>query len=60
MIEFLNMGGYAFFIWGSYGIAFSLLFILYYKSTKDLSKFQQKFKIKVTSKSAVNSLPQQV
>jgi len=27
MSEFFNMGGYAFYVWGSYGVTFALLAI---------------------------------
>ena len=38
MIEFLNMGGYALFVWSSYAIALILVTTLYIKSTNELSK----------------------
>jgi heme exporter protein CcmD len=58
MIEFLNMGGYAFFIWSSYAIAFGLVTILYLKSTKELSKLKSKVEKKTTRQAEVQSLPQ--
>lgn len=42
MIEFLNMGGYALFVWGSYLIAFLLVSILYVRSVKALKSVQSK------------------
>jgi len=42
MIEFLNMGGYAVFVWGSYFIALLLVSILYVRSVKALKSLQSK------------------
>ena len=42
MTEFLNMGGYAVFIWGSYLIAAVLLVVLYAKSVRALNALQSK------------------
>ena len=42
MIEFLNMGGYAVFVWGSYFIALLLVTILYVRSIKALKSLQSK------------------
>jgi heme exporter protein CcmD len=42
MIEFLNMGGYAVFVWGSYFIALLLVSILYVRSIKALKSLQSK------------------
>ena len=42
MIEFLNMGGYAGFVWGSYFIALLLVSILYVRSVKALKSLQSK------------------
>lgn len=42
MIEFLNMGGYAVFVWGSYFIALFLVSILYVRSVKVLKSLQSK------------------
>ena len=39
MIEFLNMGGYAVFVWSSYAVAF-LLVTLYVRSVKALKTLQ--------------------
>lgn len=42
MVEFLNMGGYAVFVWGSYFIALLLVSILYVRSVKALKLLQSK------------------
>lgn len=42
MTEFLNMGGYAVFIWGSYLIAAVLLVVLYARSVRALNALQSK------------------
>jgi heme exporter protein CcmD len=42
MTEFLNMGGYAVFIWGSYLIAAFLLVVLYARSVRALNALQSK------------------
>lgn len=60
MIEFLNMGGYAVFVWGSYAIALGLVSILYIKSTKELSKLESKLVKKTTRSEEVQSLPQEI
>ena len=60
MMEFLNMGGYAVFIWGSYAIALGLVSILYIKSTKELSKLESKLVKKTTRSEEVQSLPQEI
>ena len=60
MIEFLNMGGYAFFIWSFYAISFGLVTILYLKSTKELSKLKSKVEKKTTRQAEVQSLPQEI
>ena len=57
-MEFLNMGGYAVFVWGSYAIALGLVSILYIKSTKELSKLESKLVKKTTRSEEVQSLPQ--
>ena len=59
-MEFLNMGGYAFFVWGSYAIALGLVSILYIKSTKELSKLESKLVKKTTRSEEVQSLPQEI
>ena len=40
MIEFLNMGGYAVFVWSSYAVAFLLVTLLYVRSVKALKTLQ--------------------
>ncbi|MDA0377550.1 MAG: heme exporter protein CcmD [Proteobacteria bacterium] len=40
MIEFLNMGGYAVFVWSSYAVAFFLVTLLYVRSVKALKTLQ--------------------
>jgi heme exporter protein D len=42
MLEFLNMGGYAVFVWSAYFIALSLTFFLYKRSVKQLQLAQKK------------------
>ena len=60
MMEFLNMGGYAVFVWGSYAIALGLVYILYIKSTRELSKLESKLVKKTTRSEEVQSLPQEI
>ena len=60
MVEFLNMGGYAVFVWGSYAIALGLVSILYIKSTRKLSKLESKLVKKTTRSEEVQSLPQEI
>jgi heme exporter protein CcmD len=59
-MEFLNMGGYAVFVWGSYAIALGLVSILYIKSTRELSKLESKLVNKTTRSEEVQSLPQEI
>ena len=40
MVEFLNMGGYAVFVWSSYAVAFFLVTLLYVRSVKALKALQ--------------------
>jgi heme exporter protein CcmD len=42
MVAFLNMGGYAVFVWGSYFIALLLVSILYVRSAKAFKSLQSK------------------
>jgi heme exporter protein CcmD len=42
MVAFLNMGGYAVFVWGSYFIALLLVSILYVRSVKAFKSLQSK------------------
>ena len=60
MVEFLNMGGYAVFVWGSYAIALGLVSILYIKSTRELSKLESKLVKKTTRSEEIQSLPQEI
>ena len=60
MVEFLNMGGYAVFVWGSYAIALGLVSILYVKSTRELSKLESKLVKKTTRSEEIQSLPQEI
>ena len=59
-MEFLNMGGYAVFVWGSYAVALGLVSILYIKSTKELSKLESKLVKKTTRSEEIQSLPQEI
>jgi len=59
-MEFLNMGGYAVFVWGSYAIALGLVSILYIKSTRELSKLESKLVNKTSRSEEVQSLPQEI
>jgi heme exporter protein CcmD len=52
MIEFLNMGGYALFVWGSYLIAFLLVSILYVRSVKALKSVQSKEQASVSKEAS--------
>ena len=45
MIEFLNMGGYAVFVWSSYAIAFLLVTLLYVRSVKALKALQSTIEV---------------
>ncbi|MCF7354151.1 heme exporter protein CcmD [Vibrio sp. CK2-1] len=44
--DFLNMGGYAAYVWASFGITFFSMFVVYWKSVSDgkalLKEIQQK------------------
>ena len=52
MVEFLNMGGYAVFVWGSYLIAFLLVSILYVRSVKALKSVQSKEQVSVSKEAS--------
>ena len=39
--EFLNMGGYGFYIWTSFIIVTVFCFLLYYKTKKTLKKYEK-------------------
>ena len=60
MIEFLNMGGHAIFVWSSYAIALGLLSILFYKTTAKYSKLETSLEKKTTRQVEVQSLPQEI
>ena len=60
MVEFLNMGGYEVFVWGSYAIALGIVSILYIQSTRELSKLESKLVKKTTRSEEVQSLPQEI
>lgn len=60
MIEFLNMGGYALFVWSSYAIALILVTTLYIKSTNELSKLTSVVERKKAIQEKAHSLPQQI
>ena len=44
MLEFLNMGGYAVFVWSAYFIALCLTFFLYQRSVKQLKLAEKQAK----------------
>ncbi len=44
MLEFLNMGGYAVFVWSAYFIALGLTFFLYQRSVKQLKLAEKQAK----------------
>ena len=44
MLETLNMGGYAIFVWSAYVIAFGLTFFLYKRSVKQLKHAEKQAK----------------
>ena len=44
MLETLNMGGYAIFVWPAYVIAFGLTFFLYKRSVKQLKHAEKQAK----------------
>ncbi len=41
--EFLNMGGYGFYVWTSFLIVIAFCFLLYYKTKKTLQKYEREF-----------------
>ena len=41
IIEFINMGGYGFYIWTSFLIVTVFCFLLYYKTKKTLKKYEK-------------------
>ena len=60
MIEFLNMGGHAIFVWSSYAIALGFVSILFYKTTKEYSKLGASLEKKTSRQTEVQSLPQEI
>ena len=44
MLETLNMGGYAIFVWSAYAIALGLTFFLYKRSVKQLRHVEKQAK----------------
>jgi heme exporter protein D len=44
MLETLNMGGYAIFVWSAYAIAMGLTFFLYRRSVKQLKHAEKQAK----------------
>jgi len=44
MLEFLNMGGYAVFVWSAYFVALGLTFFLYQRSVKQLKLAEKQAK----------------
>ena len=44
MLETLNMGGYAIFVWSAYAIALGLAFYLYKRSAKQLKQAEKQAK----------------
>ena len=44
MLETLNMGGYAIFVWSAYAIALGLAFFLYKRSVKQLKQAEKQAK----------------
>ena len=60
MIEFLNMGGHAIFVWSSYAIALGLTSILFYKTTKEYSKLETSLEKKTSRQKEVQPLPQEI
>ena len=44
MLETLNMGGYAIFVWSAYAIALGLTFFLYKRSVKQLKHAEKQAK----------------
>ena len=41
--EFLNMGGYGFFVWTSFFVVFVFCSFLYYRTRKTLKKYEKEF-----------------
>ena len=43
IIEFLQMGGYGFFVWTSFLIVFIFCSLLFYRTRKTLKKYEKEF-----------------
>ena len=41
--EFINMGGYGFYIWTSFLVVFIFCSLLYYRTKKTLKKYEKEF-----------------
>ena len=41
--EFINMGGYGFYIWASFFVVFIFCSLLYYRTKKTLKKYEKEF-----------------
>jgi len=41
--EFLQMGGYGFFVWTSFLIVFTFCYLLFYRTRKTLKKYEKEF-----------------
>ena len=41
--EFLNMGGYGFYIWASFLVVIFFCFLLFYRTRKTLKKYENEF-----------------
>lgn len=52
MVEFLNMGGHAVFVWSSYAIAFLLVILLYVRSVKALKALQSTIEVSKTQEAS--------
>ena len=56
MIEFLNMGGYALFVWGAYAVATLLVSVLYISSVKALKAVQSTSEVSLKTKEGTGTL----
>ena len=54
IIEFLQMGGYGFFVWTSFLIVFTFCTLLYYKTRKTLKKYEKEFAMELEKLPAEN------
>ena len=55
MIEFLNMGGYAVFVWSSYAVAFLLVTLLYVRSVRALKDLQSTIEVSASETKEVSA-----